>query len=120
MAYTRKAKDKAAIISEASALLYKDGDKLGSDEEKITALSQYIAAKYLMAFRTAREYAKTVVMRHKLNLSDMKLTDLEIMAKGEKVAAQDVRETLKERLAREDGELRAGWGNVREVSEEGE
>ena len=127
--HTHKSKDKAAIISEASALLYRDDGKLGTEEEKIHALTMFIAAKYLITFRTAREYATIVVTRQKMELPDMKLSDLELMAKeGQKNVFQEqgqeplqqAPETLRERLAKEEEELRVGWGNVAEVSEEAE
>ena len=124
-------KDKAAIISEASALLYRDDGKLGTEEEKVHALTMYIAAKYLISFRTAKEYATVVVARQKMELPDMKLSNLEIMAREEQKGVFEGRggeqwqksvEALRERLAREEEQLRAGWGDVAEVSdsEEGE
>ena len=72
---------------------------------------RYVAAKYLFSFKTSREYAEIAVMRHGMNLPDAKLSELEIKAKS------GVSSRLQQRLEREEQELRAGWGNVREVEE---
>ena len=107
-----KPKDKARIISESSAILYREGDKFATDEEKVGAIMRYISATYLLSFRTAKEYAEIALMRHRMSLPDLKRSTQEILARDQ------AKSRLQQRLEQEEKELRDGWGKVREFVED--
>jgi hypothetical protein len=104
---TRKVRE--SYLDECIRWFYENVPESLPDGEKIEQVTLFAMARFLLSEKTAREYAKTVVARSKLNLPESALTTYEIMRKRQKIDEVIKQEREQLQLNQQERELRSKW-----------